>query len=51
MKVGDLVKHKVTGMISVITWAGRYGAHFKVWGFPTNQVFNSEAWEVLNEQK
>ena len=49
MKVGDLVRHKVTGKISFVTWAGRYGAHFKVAGFSPNQVFNSEAWEVLSE--
>lgn len=47
MKVGDLIRHKVTGKISVVTWAGQYGAHFKVWGFPVNQVFNSESWEIL----
>ena len=45
MKVGDLVRHKVTGKFSVVTWTGLYGAHFKVAGFPPNQVFNSEAWE------
>ena len=51
MKVGDLVRHKQTGRISFITWSGRYGAHFKVWGFPVNQVFNSEAWECLSESR
>ena len=49
MKVGDLLRHKITGKISVVTWIGRYGAHFKVAGFPTNQVFNSEAWERISE--
>ncbi len=51
MKVGDLVKHKITGKISIVTWTGRYGAHFKVAGFPPNQVFNSEAWECLGESR
>jgi len=49
VRVGDLIRHKVTGRVSFVTWAGRYGAHFKVWGFPVNQVFNSEAWEVISE--
>ena len=49
IKKGDLVKHKVTGMISIVTWTGRYGAHFKVAGFPVNQVFTSEAWECISE--
>ena len=51
MRVGDLVRHKVTGKISIVTWAGRYGAHFKVAGFPPNQVFNSEAWEGISEDR
>ena len=51
MKVGDLVRHKVLGKISFVTWAGRYGAHFKVWGFPVNCVFTSEAWEIVNESR
>ena len=49
MKVGDLVRHKVTGKISIVTWTGRYGAHFRVAGFSPNQVFNSEAWERISE--
>ena len=48
IRVGDLVRHKVTGKISVVTWDGRHGAHFKVAGFSPNQVFNSEAWEGLS---
>ncbi len=51
MNVGDLIRHKVTGRISIVTWAGRYGAHFKVAGFPINQVFNSEAWERISESR
>ena len=48
MKVGDLIRHKQTGKISIVTWTGRYGAHFKVLGFSVNEVFNSEAWERLS---
>ena len=48
MKVGDLLRHKITGKISVVIWAGRYGAHFKLSGFPINQVFNSESWERIS---
>ena len=51
MKVGDLVKCKLTGKVSIVTWAGRFGAHFKVMGYPVNQVFNAERWEVISENR
>ena len=51
MKVGDLVKCKLTGKISMVTWASRRGTHFKVMGHSINQVFNSERWEVANESR
>jgi len=51
MKVGDLVKCKLTGKISVVTWAGKHGAHFKVMGYSINQVFNSTGWELINESR
>ncbi len=51
MKVGDLVRCRWTGSVSIVTWSGRHGAHFKVWGFPVNQVFNSEAWECISESR
>ena len=51
VNVGDLIRHKVTGRISIVTWTGRFGAHFKVAGFPINQVFNSEAWECISDSR
>lgn len=51
MKIGDLVKCKLTSKISIVTWAGKYGAHFKVMGYPVNQVFNSTRWELINENR
>lgn len=49
MQVGDLVRHKQTGKISFVTWIyGTRGAHFAVWGYDRNQLFNSTAWEVLS---
>jgi hypothetical protein len=48
MKVGDLVSCNLTGEISIVVWSGRYGAHFKVMGYPINQVFNSTSWSVIN---
>jgi hypothetical protein len=49
MKIGDLVKCRHTGRAGIVIWAGSYGTHFKVSGFPINQVFNSHAWERLSE--
>ncbi len=51
MQVGDLVKCKITGEVSMITWVSRHGAHFKVMGYPVNQVFNTERWGVVNENR
>ena len=51
MKVGDLVKCKLTGKISLVTWAHDLGAHFKVMGYPKNQVFNSTGWEKIDESR
>jgi hypothetical protein len=51
MKRGDLIKCKLTGKISMVLWAGKYGAHFKVIGYPANQVFTSERWENINEHR
>ena len=51
MKVGDLVKCKLTGKVSMVTWSGKFGAHFKVMGYPVNQVFNSERWEVVSASR
>jgi hypothetical protein len=51
MKVGDLIKCKLTGKISIVIWTGEYGAHFKVMGYPINQVFNSTGWEKVNESR
>jgi hypothetical protein len=48
MKIGDLIKCKLTGKISIVIWTGEYGAHFKLMGYPINQVFNSTGWEVIN---
>ena len=50
MKVGDLIKHKQTGKIGIVRRiADEYGAHFWVYGWPSNQVFNSTTWERLSE--
>lgn len=50
MKVGDLVKHRQTGRISIVLWCyGTNGTHFTVAGFSKNQVFNLTAWEVIGE--
>ncbi len=50
MKVGSLVRHKQTGKIGFVTWVfNTYGTHFRVWGYPRNQLFTSVAWECLSE--
>ena len=50
MKVGDLIRHKQTGKISIVVWCyDTNGTHFTVAGFPRNQVFNLTAWEVISE--
>lgn len=51
MKIGDLVKSRLTGKVGIVTWVGRWGAHFKVMGYPINQVFNSTGWEKINESR
>jgi len=52
MKVGSLVQHKGTRHVSIVTWVHDYnGSHFKVWGYPKNQVFTSVSWEVLSESR
>ena len=49
MKVGDLVRHKATGKISVVCRIyDERGTHFWVAGWPTNQVFTSTAWERIS---
>ena len=49
MKVGDLVRHKQTGKISIIMWVSKvHGTHFMVAGFPRNQLFTAIAWERLS---
>lgn len=48
MKVSDLVKCKLTGKHSIVTWVDGYnGSHFKVMGYPINQVFNSTRWQKI----
>ena len=52
MKVGDLVRCKFTGKISVVMWCyNEHGTHFTVAGYSPNQVFNSSSWELLNESR
>ena len=52
MKVGDLVRCKFTGKISIVMWCyNEHGTHFKVAGESPNQVFNSSSWELLNESR
>lgn len=48
MKVGDLIECKLTGKHSIVIWVDRWGAHFKVVGYPANQVFDSSSWEKIN---
>jgi len=48
MKVGDLVKCKLTKNISIVTWVDRWESHFKVMGYPINQVFTLVSWEVIS---
>ena len=48
MKASDLVKCKLTGKYSIVIWVDGYnGSHFKVMGYPVNQVFNSTRWEKI----
>jgi hypothetical protein len=52
MKVGSLVKHKQTGKIGFVTWVfNTNGTHFRVWGYPLNQLFTSVSWEILSESR
>ena len=52
MKIGDLIRNKQTGKISFVTWAHNdCGTHFRVWGYPRNQLFTSTAWERLSESR
>ena len=44
VQVGDLVECKITGKYSIVTWTGLYGSHFKVMGYPINQVFTTVHW-------
>ena len=49
MKKGDLVRHLRTGKIGVVT--DLYGGMVSVSCYPSNQVFNKDEWEVLNESR
>ncbi len=50
MRVGSLVRHKQTGKIGFVTWVfNTNGTHFRVWGYPLNQLFTSVSGEVLSE--
>jgi len=52
MNVGDLIRCKFTGKISIVIWRNSpHGAYFKVAGESPNQVFNSTSWELLNESR
>lgn len=51
MKVGDLIKCKLTGKYSIVMWIDRWNAHFTVMGYPVNQVFTSTRWELINENR
>lgn len=39
MNAGDLVRHRFTGKITMVTWACKTGKYFKVMHWPDNQVF------------
>jgi len=52
MKVGDLIRCRLTDKISIVTWCyNEHGTHFKVAGESPNQVFNSTSWELLNASR
>ena len=49
MKKGDLVRHLRTGKIGVVTDTST--GMIIVSCYPSNQVFNKDEWEVLNESR
>ena len=46
MKTGDLVRHRFTNKITMITWTCKTGKYFKVMHWPNNQVFRDRDWFV-----
>lgn len=49
MKKGDLVRHQQTGKIGVVI--GVLTGMVRVSCYPSNQCFQEEEWEVLNEER
>ena len=39
MKPGEVVRHRFTGKITMVTWACKTGKYYKVMHWPDNQVF------------
>ena len=39
MKLGEIVRHRFTGKITMVTWACKTGKYYKVMRWPNNQVF------------
>ena len=54
MKVGDLVRSKRTGKVSLVTkifWENKRGVAFAANGFAGNQVHDSKFWEVVSAKR
>ena len=51
MKIGDLVRYKITGELFVVTWSSK--THIRLGGFPNNQVFliAGSGLEKVNEDR
>ena len=46
MKVGEIVRHRFTGKITLVTWVCLTGKYYKVMNWPDNQVFKDQEWFV-----
>ena len=46
MKTGEIVKHRFTGKITMVTWVCKTGKYFKVMHWPENQVFKGNDFSV-----
>ena len=47
MKPGEIVRHRFTGRITMVTWACKTGKYYKVMHWPDNQVFKDRDFFVL----
>ncbi len=54
MKVGDLVRSKRTGKVSLVTkiwWENKSTVLFTASGFAGNQVHDAKFWEVVSAKR